>query len=95
MDYFKKIIFILLLIFNFSIANASTSEFIGVIGAAIGEIKNQKEEVLINGSKIYYGDTIIVGQQSNAQILLRHKKYGFELIYFIKYQTCVYEIFRL
>tara|TARA_B100001250_G_C19795640_1_gene788587 strand:+ start:1639 stop:2217 length:579 start_codon:yes stop_codon:yes gene_type:complete len=69
MDYFKKIIFILLLIFNFSIANASTSEFIGVIGAAIGEIKNQKEEVLINGSKIYYGDTIIVGQQSNAQIL--------------------------
>ena len=43
MDYFKKIIFILLLIFNFSIANASTSEFIGVIGAAIGEIKNQKD----------------------------------------------------
>ena len=33
-------------------ANASTSEFIGVIGAAIGNIKNQNNEKLINGSKI-------------------------------------------
>ena len=50
-------------------ANASTSEFIGVIGAAIGDIKNQNNEKLINGSKIFYGDTIISEAQSNAQIL--------------------------
>ena len=50
-------------------ANASTSEFIGVIGAAIGDIKNQNNEQLTNGSKIFYGDTIISEAQSNAQIL--------------------------
>ena len=44
-------------------------EFIGVIGAAVGEINNQKNEKLSNGSKIYYGDTIYVKLNSNAQIL--------------------------
>ena len=44
-------------------------EFIGVIGAAVGEITNQKNEKLSNGSKIYYGDTINVKTNSNAQIL--------------------------
>ena len=44
-------------------------EFIGVIGAAVGEITNQKNEKLSNGSKIYYGDTINVKTKSNAQIL--------------------------
>ena len=44
-------------------------EFIGVIGAAVGEINNQKNEKLSNGSKIYYGDTINVNSNSNAQIL--------------------------
>ena len=44
-------------------------EFIGVIGAAVGEINNQKNEKLSNGSKIYYGDTINVKTNSNAQIL--------------------------
>ena len=44
-------------------------EFIGVIGAAVGEINNQKNEKLSNGSKIYYGDTINVKPNSNAQIL--------------------------
>ena len=45
------------------------NEPIGILGAAIGAITNQKNEKLYNGSKIYYGDTIIVKSQSNAQIL--------------------------
>ena len=69
MNYFKKISLLLIFIVNSSIASANISEFIGVIGAAIGEIQNQKNEKLVNGSKIFYGDTIISKEQSNAQIL--------------------------
>ena len=69
MDYFKKFFLIFFLLINTSIANANTSDFIGVIGAAIGEIQNQKNEKLVNGSKIFYGDTIISKEKSNAQIL--------------------------
>ena len=54
---------------NTNIVNANTSDFIGVIGAAIGNIKNQNNEKLINGSKIFHGDTIISETKSNAQIL--------------------------
>ena len=49
--------------------SALSDEFIGVIGVAVGEINNQKNEKLLNGSKIFYGDTIIVKSKSNAQIL--------------------------
>ena len=52
-----------------STSNALCNEFIGVIGVAVGEINNQKNEKLLNGSKIFYGDTIIVKSKSNAQIL--------------------------
>ena len=52
-----------------STSSALSSEFIGVIGVAVGEINNQKNEKLLNGSKIFYGDTIIVKSKSNAQIL--------------------------
>jgi hypothetical protein len=45
-------------------------EIIGVISAGIGDISNQKNEKLSTGSKIYFGDTIIVKEKSNAQILL-------------------------
>ncbi len=69
MDCFKKIFLLIFLLINANAVNASTSEFIGVIGAAIGEIKNQNNEKLENGSKIFYGDTIISDSQSNAQIL--------------------------
>jgi len=68
-DYFKKTILLIIFLINSSVAHASTSEFIGVIGAAIGDIKNQNNEKLTNGSKIFYGDTIISETQSNAQIL--------------------------
>ena len=36
---------------------------------AIGNIKNQNNEKLINGSKIFHGDTIISETKSNAQLL--------------------------
>ena len=69
MDYFKKFIFLFVFLIGVNTANASNSDFIGVIGAAIGNIKNQNNEKLTNGSKIFYGDTIISEAQSNAQIL--------------------------
>ena len=67
--YSKKIIIILILILLPNFANANTSNFIGVVGAAIGEIKNQNNESLVDGSKIFFGDTIISKEKSNAQIL--------------------------
>ena len=62
------LIFLLLSLFSFSIVIAN--EFIGVVAVGVGNISNQKNEKLITGSKIYFGDTIIVSEQSNAQILL-------------------------
>ncbi len=64
----KKILTILVFLLIFTSKSLSI-EFIGVIGAAVGEINNQKNETLSNGSKIYYGDTIYVKLNSNAQIL--------------------------
>ena len=69
MNFFKKLFLIFFLLINTNIATANTSDFIGVIGVAIGNIKNQNNEKLINGSKIFHGDTIISETKSNAQIL--------------------------
>ena len=69
MTNFKKIFIIFFLFIIFSV-NANAKNFIGVIGFAVGEIENQNSEKLNNGSKIYFGDTIIVNKQSNAQVLL-------------------------
>ena len=52
-----------------SITFGFASEVIGVIAAGIGDITNQKNEKLATGSKIYFGDTIIVKAQSNAHKL--------------------------
>ncbi len=68
MSYLSKVFIIIFLTFA-SVANASNNSFVGVIGAAIGDIKNQKNESLSNGSKIFFGDTIISKNKSNAQIL--------------------------
>ena len=68
MSYLSKLLIIIFLTFA-SVANASNNSFVGVIGAAIGDIKNQKNESLSNGSKIFFGDTIISKSKSNAQIL--------------------------
>ena len=68
MNYLTKILFLIILLFA-GPANASNNNFVGIIGAAIGDIKNQKNEKLTNGSKIFFGDTIISNSKSNAQIL--------------------------
>jgi|TARA_B110000285_G_scaffold75236_1_gene86655 hypothetical protein len=69
MNKFKTLILSLIITF-FSISIGFGNEVIGVIAAGIGDIYNQKNEKLSTGSKIYFGDTIIVKAQSNAQILL-------------------------
>ena len=68
MNYLSKTLIVVFLLFA-SVANASNNSFVGIIGAAIGDIKNQKDEKLENGSKIFFGDTIISNSKSNAQIL--------------------------
>tara|TARA_B100000768_G_scaffold177626_1_gene192092 strand:- start:500 stop:1075 length:576 start_codon:yes stop_codon:yes gene_type:complete len=65
-----QILIISLIISLSSISIGIANEVIGVIAAGIGDISNQKSEKLSTGSKIYFGDTIIVRAQSNAQILL-------------------------
>ena len=69
MNNFKNLISVLI-IFIFTQSYGFSKEFIGVISAGIGDITNQKDEKLSTGSKIFYGDTIIVKEKSNAQILL-------------------------
>tara|TARA_B110000971_G_scaffold207644_1_gene232109 strand:+ start:938 stop:1513 length:576 start_codon:yes stop_codon:yes gene_type:complete len=69
MNNFKNLISVLI-IFMFTQSYGFSKEFIGVISAGIGDITNQKDEKLSTGSKIFYGDTIIVKEKSNAQILL-------------------------
>ena len=69
MNKYKTLI-LTLLIFMSSISFGISKEIIGVIAAGIGDISNQNNEKLLTGSKIYFGDTVIVKAQSNAQILL-------------------------
>ena len=69
MNKYKTLI-LTLLIFMSSISFGISKEIIGVIAAGIGDISNQNNKKLLTGSKIYFGDTIIVKAQSNAQILL-------------------------
>ena len=69
MNKFKTFIFSLI-IFMSSLSIGFANDVIGVISAGIGDITNQKNEKLETGSKIYFGDTIIVKAQSTAQILL-------------------------
>ena len=69
MNNFKTFIFVILIVI-LSKSYGFSKDFIGVISAGIGKISNQDSEKLTTGSKIYFGDTIIVKEQSNAQILL-------------------------
>ena len=59
----KKLLILLvfLLMPNFGKAN---TDFIGVIGAAVGKITNQNNEKLSNGSKIFFGDTVVSNNNS-------------------------------
>ena len=64
----KKILLTAFIFLAF-ISKSISNEFIGVIGVAVGDINNQKNEKLSNGSKVFFGDTIFVKSNSNAQIL--------------------------
>ena len=64
----KRILILLVFLLLPNFGNANT-DFIGVIGAAVGEITNQNNEKLSNGSKIFFGDTVVSNNNSNAQIL--------------------------
>ena len=72
MNYLNKTLIVVFLLFA-SVANASNNSFVGIIGAAIGDIKNQKDEKLANGSKIFFGDTIIsiVNQMHKYYFLIK------------------------
>lgn len=65
-----KIFICVILVLALSKSYAFSKDFIGVISAGIGEIINQDNKKLSTGSKIYFGDTIIVREKSSAQILL-------------------------
>jgi hypothetical protein len=69
MNNLKKII-IAFFIFSLTTAYAIEKPVVGVISAAVGEIYNQNNKKLKNGDKIYFGDSIIVKDKSNSQILL-------------------------
>ena len=69
MKYFKHIIIFIFIFINFLAFSSFANEFVGIIGAGVGEVKNQNNQKLENGSKIFYGDTIIVGSKSTAQVL--------------------------
>ena len=69
MKYLRYLLIIFLIFISFNLVQADNSEFIGIVGVSIGDVKNQKNEKLLNGSKVFYGDTIIVNEQSNAQVL--------------------------
>ena len=64
-----KFFFYIIFVYSILTINSFGKEFIGVIGVAVGEINNQKNEKLSSGSKIFYGDTILAKSKSNAQIL--------------------------
>ena len=65
-----RTLFYTIIVFMISQSYCLSLEIIGVISAGIGDISNQINEKLSTGSKIYFGDTIIVKEKSNAQILL-------------------------
>ena len=65
----KKIISFLIFISFTNFSNASEI-IVGNIGLAIGNITNQKGEVLKAGDKIFFGDIIKAEDQSKSQILL-------------------------
>ena len=69
MSNLKNLISIIILLM-FTQSYGFSKEFIGIISAGIGDITNQNDEKLLTGSKIFYGDTIMVKEKSNAQILL-------------------------
>ena len=69
MNNLKKIFFALF-VFSSTVAYSVEKPVVGVISAAVGEIYNQNNKKLKSGDKIYFGDSVIVKDKSNSQILL-------------------------
>ena len=65
----KKLIVFILILFNFNLF-ANAEQIIGSIGLTVGTVKNQKNEILKAGDPVYFGDEIIVEEQSKSQVLL-------------------------
>lgn len=63
-------VFLTFFILSFTVSHAVEKPIVGVISAAVGEIYNQNNKKLKSGDKIYFGDSIIVKDKSNSQILL-------------------------
>lgn len=49
---------------------AYAKEVVGIVGAVVGTIKNQNNEVLKAGDKIYFGDTITSEDKSKTQLMM-------------------------
>lgn len=65
----KKLTVFILILFNFNLF-ANAEQIIGSIGLAVGTVKNQNNEILKAGDPVYFGDEIIVEEQSKSQVLL-------------------------
>ncbi|MDA8841255.1 FecR domain-containing protein [Candidatus Pelagibacter bacterium] len=65
----KKLTVFILILFNFNLF-ANAEQIIGSIGLTVGTVKNQKNEILKAGDPVYFGDEIIVEEQSKSQVLL-------------------------
>ena len=66
----KKIICFFILSLNIVTTAIAQVPIIGSIGLAIGQITNQKNEVLKAGDNVYFGDIIKADSQSKSQVLL-------------------------
>jgi len=66
----KKIICYFILSLNIATTAIAKVPVIGSIGLAIGQITNQKNEVLKAGDNVYFGDIIKADSKSKSQVLL-------------------------
>ena len=66
----KKIICFFILSLNIVTTAIAQVPIIGSIGLAIGQITNQKNEVLKAGDNVYFGDIIKADSKSKSQVLL-------------------------
>jgi len=66
----KKIICFFILSLNIATTAIAQVPIIGSIGLAIGQITNQKNEVLKAGDNVYFGDIIKADSKSKSQVLL-------------------------
>ena len=66
----KKLISLIILITSFSMLANANEIIIGNIGLVVGTVKNQNDQILKAGDPVYFGDEIIVEDQSKSQVLL-------------------------